>query len=271
MIVTRDGDRFRVIRQVDHQEQCAQLATAWGNTSFTRCAPFSPLIAAAMCHDDGWRAWDEAPSVDDQGMPVNFPDLDRAVHAAFYHHAIDAIAQNDPQVGLIVSMHGHGLYEKRLGLDGIPVDRHTRPEFERRFIETEIARQRELSSQIGDLRATRRWAWAGFRLLQAWDVLSLYVCWHGLDRGELWSLPAVPTDLEDDRGVTLQVIPVRAGVACVRPWPFADRLLEIPIAARWIPSHSYRDGRDLAASLSRAEERPHEIVLCADPQDLRAG
>ncbi len=268
MIVTRDGDRFRLIRQVDHQDQCGQLATAWGNESFARCAPFSPLIDAARCHDDGWRAWDKAPGVDDHGAPINFPDVDRAVHAAFYGRAIDDAAHDDAQVGLIVSMHGQGLYEKRLGLDGRPVDRHTRPEFERQFIEAEMARQHELSSRIGDLAATQRWAWAGFRLLQAWDVLSLYVCWHGLDRGEVWSLPAVPTNLDDNEGVSVQVLPLRAGVACVRPWPFAEPFLKIPIAARWIPFDCYPDAAALSASLSRAEEHPHEVLLCADPGNL---
>ncbi len=34
---------------------------AWGNGEFTRIEPFGPVAEAAACHDEGWRAWEEAP------------------------------------------------------------------------------------------------------------------------------------------------------------------------------------------------------------------
>ena len=50
-----------VVRQVDHQEQCRQMAERWGNDEFARPRPYPPLVEAAAWHDEGWRPWEEAP------------------------------------------------------------------------------------------------------------------------------------------------------------------------------------------------------------------
>ena len=99
------------------------MAERWGNDDFARPRPYPPLVEAAAWHDEGWRPWEEAPEVDDDGAPVNFLDLDRDRHMALYRLGILRAAERSPRAGLLVSMHGQGLYEGRLGLSAPPEPR----------------------------------------------------------------------------------------------------------------------------------------------------
>ena len=117
MIVSRRPEGLLLVRQVDHQEQCGAMAAAWGNADFARPEPYAPLVMAAAVHDEGWRAWEAAPQVGEGGAPVDFPQIDRPTHVALYREGIEGAIARDPRAGLVVSMHGRGLYEGRLGLD----------------------------------------------------------------------------------------------------------------------------------------------------------
>ena len=68
-------------------------------------------------HDDGWAVWEQSPRVDDDGKPIGFLDVDVRSHLAFYRAGIAAITEQDPDAGLLVSMHGAGIYRQRYGLD----------------------------------------------------------------------------------------------------------------------------------------------------------
>ena len=84
MIVGRDANGIVLVRQVDHQAQCAAMAEAWGNAEFGRPEPYGPVIQAAAWHDEGWRGWELAPAVAG-GQPVNFTGMDRRTHATTRH------------------------------------------------------------------------------------------------------------------------------------------------------------------------------------------
>ena len=75
------------------------------------------LKIATRRHDDGWAVWERAPRVDGDGTPVNFLDVDVRSHLAFYRAGIAAITEQDEHAGLLVSMHGAGIYRQRYGLD----------------------------------------------------------------------------------------------------------------------------------------------------------
>jgi hypothetical protein len=261
MIVVRDRGRIRLVRQVDHQVQCAQMARAWGNARFARPEPYGPVIDAAACHDEGWRACDATPHVAADGGVVDFPDLDRTIHAPMYATGIDLAAARGARAGLLVSMHGQGLYEKRLGLDGPRPERSARPPGERAFIAAQDRLQVALRAQLGDGPGLEAWAWAAYRLLQAWDVLSLYLCWHGRARGERWTLPQVPAAIGDP-GVDLHVAAAGPDVCTVDPWPFGVERLDLSVPARWIPDAGYRDDAALRAAVDAAEERTLRLVVC---------
>jgi hypothetical protein len=249
MIVSIRGDRILLVRQVDHQRQCALMAEAWGTDSFARPEPFAPLREATRLHDEGWRSWEERPAVSAEGLPVDFPDLDRRTHVALYTVGIEAVCARGDREGLIACLHGRGLYEKRLGLDGPAPVRGTRPDHERAFIAQELARQRRLGARIGRDEGLTAWAWAAYRLLQTWDALSLFLLWGGLAQGTESVLPRVPRGGDDPQGVPIRLRSRGPGVAAMDPFPFRRPELELPVVGRWIANRPYRDDQDLGAVL----------------------
>jgi Protein of unknown function (DUF3891) len=251
MIVRRRAEGLVVVRQVDHQEQCRQMAERWGNDEFARPRPYPPLVEAAAWHDEGWRPWEEAPEVAEDGRPVDFPDLDRERHLALYRLGIARAAERDPRAGLIVSMHGQGLYEGRLGLDGPAPPRSERPAEVRAFLEEQDALQGDLAGRIGGGESLRAWAWAGYRLLQAWDLLSLWLLWRGLPDGREGVLAQAPR-ATGDAGVDVRLIPAGEAAAVLEPFPFADEEAEIEVAARVIDDRRYEDDEDLRIALDDA-------------------
>jgi hypothetical protein len=253
VIVSRRGGDLVLVRQVDHQDQCGLMADAWGNGGFALPAPAGPLALAARVHDEGWRTWEEAPQVGEDGAPVDFTEIDRPTHVALYRDGIETAIAADPRAGLLVSMHGQGLYEGRRGLDpGPPTPRADRPPQVRAFIEEQDGVQERLRERIGPGPELDAWASASYRLLQAWDVLSLYLTWRALPEGREGTLPQVPRAVGDP-GVELRLSPAGEWSCACAPWPFRGDAVELPVAARRIPDRPYRSAAELAEALARAQ------------------
>lgn len=252
MIVSRRGGDLVLVRQVDHQDQCGLMADAWGNASFARPRPDAPLALAARVHDEGWRSWEAAPRVREDGAPVDFTEIDRPTHVALYQAGIEAAIAADPRAGLLVSMHGQGLYEGRRGLDpGPPTPRADRAPQVRAFLQEQDTLQAGLRERLGPGPELDAWAWASYRLLQTWDVMSLYLTWRALVEGREATLPQVPREVGDP-GVELRLSPDGEWACTCAPWPFRADEVELPVAARRIPDRPYASGRELAAALERA-------------------
>ena len=252
MIVSRRPEGLLLVRQVDHQEQCGLMAAAWGNADFARPEPFAPLATAAAVHDEGWRSWEEAPQVGEDGAPVDFPHIDRPTHVALYRDGIGGAIARDPRAGLIVSMHGLGLYEGRLGLDeGPATPRRARPPAVQAFLAEQDTVQGELRERIGAGTELDAWAWAGYRLLQTWDVMSLHLTWRAQAAGRETTLPQVPRTAGDP-GVTLTLRPVDALAATCDPWPFGAGEVALPVAARVVEDRPYASDADLQGALRAA-------------------
>jgi hypothetical protein len=253
VIVSRGAEGLVLVRQVDHQEQCGLMAEAWGNADFRPPEPYGPIALAALVHDEGWRAWEEAPGVGENGEPVNFSDIERPVHVALYRAGIQAAAARDAAAGLLVSLHGQGLYEGRRGLDSQPAPPRAQREPEvRAFLEEQDALQARLRARLDLAVVLDDWAWAGYRLLQTWDVVSLFLTWGRLAaRGEI-TLPQVPRRLGDP-GVELRLRAAGEGWVTCAPWPFAADRVDLPVAARTVPDRPYRSAGDLAKALASAE------------------
>lgn len=228
------------------------MAESWGNEEFSPPEPYEPLIDAARWHDEGWRAWEEAPGVDAEGRPLDFPDVDRAVHVDLYRASIARAFELGPRAGLLVSMHGQGLYEGRLGLDGEAGPRDQRPPAVRAFLAQQDGRQREARAAIGPGPALDGWAWAAYRLLQAWDLLSLFLLWRWLPQGRDLLMPRVPRQAGDE-GVDVRLRP-HGPLACTAdPFPFPVDEVVLPVPARVIPDRPYAGDADLRAALAAAE------------------
>jgi Protein of unknown function (DUF3891) len=265
VLVTRRGDALQVVLQVDHQDQCALMAASWGAAGFARPEPYGPLETAAACHDEGWRPWEAAPEVDGEGRPLDFVDLDRGTHTALYRRGIAAAVERDPRAGLLVAMHGRGLYQSRLGLDGPPRPPEELEEPGRGFVREQLELEARLRAGLGGGARLERWAWAAYRLLQTWDTLSLYLIWGGLPQGRRRTLGMVPRRVGDP-GVDLRLTPAGADTALAEPFPFTERPVALPVRARTIDDRRYTDADDLCAALAAApwEQREYRLVAGRD-------
>jgi Protein of unknown function (DUF3891) len=209
MIVRDQGDSWQVVLQTDHADLSGQFATSWADASS------APLRTAAKRHDDGWAVWERAPRVDDDGTPVNFLDVDVRSHLAFYRAGIAAVTEQDPHAGLLVSMHGAGIYRHRYGLDpGLGLSRA--PEVQEE-VDAFVAEQEEkFGSDPGEHRRE-------YELLQLFDRLSLYFCMRDVEAGD-------PTDLQ---GYSLE--PVSAWRVRISPYPFAEAPAGFSLVRRVLP------------------------------------
>jgi hypothetical protein len=242
MIVARDPDGLVLVRQVDHQEQCGLMADAWGNEHFPRPEPFGPVRAAAAGHDEGWRGWERAPRAS-AGAPVNFTAMERPVHVAIYRDGIAAARARDPREGLLVSRHGQALYEYTPPADRDPLARE--------FIAEQRLLQELLLRELGGGEELAAWASAGFRLVRAWDALSLYLTWRGLREGRPGVLRDIPRR-PGERGVDLDMTPDGPMGCFLMPWPFSAPEVALPVRARRIADRPYANDEDLRETLAQA-------------------
>lgn len=184
MIVRDRGDTWQVVLQTDHADLAAGFARAWAD----REDRFDSLVLATARHDDGWAVWERAPLVEpESGKPINFLDVGVLAHLAFYRACIAAVSDQDPYAGLLVSMHGAGIYRQRYGTD--PTLALTRAPEVADEVEEFVAEQE--ASHPGRLAATGRTEeerWVDYHRLQLYDRLSLYCCMRDAEKGEPWEI-----------------------------------------------------------------------------------
>ena len=210
-VIVRDaGDAWQVVLQTDHAELSGALARAWAE----RRPDHDSLVTAAARHDDGWAVWERAPRVDESGRPVNFLDVDVRSHLAFYRAGIAAITEQDADAGLLVSMHGAGIYKQRYGLDtglGLTRAAEVQPE-----VDAFVAEQ---EAKFGGVPGDR---FDDYALLQIYDRLSLYFCLRDVEHGEEAEL----------QGYRLEPLaPWRVRLA---PYPFYESPIEFSLVRRTI-------------------------------------
>jgi hypothetical protein len=173
-VIVRDlGDGWQIVMQTDHADLSAACARAWREQG----PHHESLVVAAERHDDGWAVWEQAPRVDGDGKPVNFLEVDVRSHLAFYRAGIAAITEQDADAGLLVSMHGAGIYRGRYGLDpGLGLARAAEVEGD---VDAFVADQ---EAKFGGDPGERR---ADYDLLQFYDRFSLYFCLREGEEAEL--------------------------------------------------------------------------------------
>ncbi len=200
MIVRDLGDAWQVVLQTDHADLSAGLARAW------RAPLPASLVIAAERHDDGWAVWEQAPGSDADGKPINFLEVDVRSHLAFYRAGIAAITEQDEDAGLLVSMHGAGIYRQRYGLDpGMG-----------------LARAAEVQDEVDAFMAEQE-------AKQLFDRLSLYFCMRDLESGDAAEL----------QGYRLE--PIAPWHVRLTPFPFEQGPAHFSLTRRTIPKGSRVD------------------------------
>src|SRR5689334_14351618 len=106
VLYRQDPDGPVVIPQPAHAWVAGQLARAWGNARFPRPEPREAVCLAAERHDDGWLAWETAPTRDPEtGLPFSFLTLPRREHLAIWSQAGPTVLSLGRYPALLVSLH----------------------------------------------------------------------------------------------------------------------------------------------------------------------
>jgi hypothetical protein len=233
-VIVRDlGDSWQVVFQTDHADLSGDAADAWADKG----RGHDSLALAARRHDDGWAVWEQAPQANESGKPVNFLEVDVRSHLAFYRAGIAAITEQDADAGLLVSMHGAGIYKQRYGLDpGLGLQRAAEVQDE---VDAFVAEQ---EAKFGGRPGDRR---DDYNLLQFYDRLSLYFCLREGESAEL-------------QGYKLE--PVGAWHVRIDPYPFVERPARFSLLGYRLPKRD-RTSADLQRELRETGPERAEITI----------
>jgi len=179
MIISENSDYYRMISQNDHGDLAGQFAAHWGNDRFDKLKPYQSMVLAAETHDNGWWDWDIYPSIDDNGVPIPFTRTPREFRSNFYGKGIDNVIARDAYAGLIVSMHGVGLGQKRYGTMPSMVERDD--PYSQHFIAKREPTHKDMIDKLSSMEQyaaliTQERIWHNYLLMQVFDRLSLFFC-----------------------------------------------------------------------------------------------
>jgi len=227
MIVRDRGDDWQVVLQIDHEDLSGAFAGVWRDQG----ARHDSLAIAAARHDDGWAVWERAPVVEaETGKPVNFLDVDISSHLAFYRACIAAVTEHDPYAGLLVSMHGAGIYQQRYGRD--PALGLSRAAAAQELVDAFVAEQEGgYDARLAAAGVSDEERWRDYELLQLYDRLSLYFCMRDVEGDGV-----EPVELQ---GYTLELLaPWRVRMD---PYPFAESPASFELVRRLMPKSGRRE------------------------------
>lgn len=280
MIIATTPTEYRLVTQNEHGEQVGRLAEAWSGGAFAPPEPQSAVRMAAALHDAGWWEHDFAPHLAD-GKPASVLEATHDDWTAFYDRGIERVADRDPYAGLLCALHGAGIRRQRYGTQPSMPDGTA--EYAT-FVETQERRQRALLGALVDdaryastvtavdrevldeLQRTGSYdgpadsgVWRNYRLLEAWDRLSLYCCRNA--DPEPTTLGPVPT-APGEPDVSLEITPLDETTIRLDPYPFERSSVETSVRARTIPKAEYVEAAALREAYYDAplESVPFEFV-----------
>jgi hypothetical protein len=251
MIVAEDDDRYRLVTQPDHSRQVGRIARHWGNDRVDAPEPRLPCVVAAEAHDNGWWEYDLQPHLVD-GKPAGILDPDSETWTEFYRRGPERVADMDPYAGVLVSMHGTGVKQQRYGWSESVPDKS---EAFGAFIDDQEQFQRDRMAEMADTERFGAYAtaaerdglatiqagdahefgadppriWTNYRLLQTWDMLSLYCCRsNSLSASRITGVPGGP----DGETTTLSLEPTDERTVRIDPYPFDTAPLSVPVEGR---------------------------------------
>jgi hypothetical protein len=247
MIVCDLGDRWQIVMQTDHADLSGEFARKWTE----RTERSESLQVAAERHDDGWAVWEQAPMCDvESGKPLNFLDVGVPAHLAFYRAGIAAITEQDPYAGLLVSMHGAGIYRGRYGLQ--PELRLTFAGDVREQVDAFVAEQEgTFETRERELGVSEEERHHDYALLQVYDRLSLLFCMNDAlapPAGELGSYRFEPDG---------------EGAITMSPFPFDGSEQQFSLLRRRVPHKAWSDNAAFRRDLFSVEPEKTSITIRA--------
>ena len=245
MIVREGGDAWQVVLQVHHGDLAGRLAAAWGNDIFEPPRRRRSLVVAATRHDDGWAVWERWPQLaDGENRPLPFFEVQAPSHLAFYRAAIVDITRQDPYSGLLVSMHGAGIYRDRYGVH--PSLKVISPSAYRDEVDSFVDEmEASYPRLIAQSNVSEEERWTDYKLLQVFDHLSLYFSGlFDLEPGTEHVLERTPVDYDGEE-VDLKVVsiapfgPFSPTSVTMDPFPFAESPARFTLERRLLPKGAW--------------------------------
>jgi Protein of unknown function (DUF3891) len=248
MIVCELADSWQIVMQTDHADLSGDFARRWT----ARTDRSGSLQVAAERHDDGWAVWEQAPMCDaGTGKPLNFLDVGVPAHLAFYRAGIAAITEQNPYAGLLVSMHGAGIYRGRYGLQ--PELGLTFADEVREQVDAFVAEQEKtFEARDAALGVTAEQRQADYELLQLYDRLSLLFCMND----------ALSPPVSELMGYRLA--PDGDGAVTMSPFPFDGAEQRFSLVRRRLPHTTWRDGDTFRRDLFGVEPEATPITIRAN-------
>ena len=257
MIFQNYKGQLLVVRQPDHGVQTGLFASRWGNEDTPTFDPREAVIEAGIRHDNGWAAWEESPTMDPEtGQPWQFYKLTPHEHVPLYRRGIQMAADHDPTTGILVSMHGAGLYNDRYGT--FRLAERNLSDAERVLVEEFLAEQALFQQSLAERIAghtlhthvtTDPQVWYNYLLLQVWDRLQLQFAWRLAADGEIGPLPR-----PDGSSGVLKIANAGELAITLDPYPFDADNLVFPMAARLLPDRPYRNAEEFLAEMAKTPE-----------------
>ena len=241
MVIRENQDgSTNVSTQEEHAELSAQFAAHWGNDRFAPLQPYDTMVFATTYHDSGYREWEGLPRMDvEKGRPYGHRERIPGFEAAelkAYRRNVEWVRGHDLYAGLLVSMHRTGLWRGRY-------DVLTRPKPRIRDLgtavqtvlaELEDQQQRDKGALAAGNPGFETELWINYRMLQLFDLLSLYFCCDGPgDHGfKDECMAPIPAGYTPDSGVELKLTPNPDGSVKMTPYPFDIAPLQVSVRAR---------------------------------------
>jgi Protein of unknown function (DUF3891) len=245
-VLVRDrGEMWQLVRQPDHADLSGQFARAWGGADVEPLRGRGSMELAATRHDDGWAVFDRRPSWDpENARPRNFLDVPVRAHLAFYRACIEVVSGEDAYAGLMVSMHGAGIYNGRYG---------TQPGLMLSFAASEqeavdaFVREQEEShpGRIEQAGVDDVELWVNYRLLQIYDRLSLSLClreWES-SNAEPDSIEPCPLGYAGDEA-ELRLMPLGPWRIRIEPYPFVESPARFTVVRKLLLKGAYHGNED---------------------------
>jgi hypothetical protein len=241
MIVRNEADGQQLlVGQTDHSRLAGQFASHWGNETFATPTPFESVARAATFHDFGYLRYETSPAFNSEtGQTPNFRDvLTDAKRLEEYQWCFDWFLGPDPYAGNLVSMHRTGLWRGRY--DAITHPPHSirpqKPEVDAFVEKNEAMRKQAIATHGWDPDQLR----INYRLLQVWDLLSLYFSCATPVPDFIEPVPTSYADKEGE-GIRLTLTPTGPSTIAIDPYPFDLRPLRIQLAARRMKVATFPD------------------------------
>lgn len=256
----KDGSSI-VSTQEDHAELSAQFAAHWGNKDFAKLRPYESMVFATTYHDSGYREWEGNPPVNtEKGRPYGhretIPSFEKLELEAYVKN-VGWVRAHDPYAGLLVSMHRTGLWQNRYQTFTSPKGRLRERSPEVQTVKKNLeAKQEEEKIKLGGTNPKfTSELWFNFRMLQVYDLLSLYFCCDGHtadDRLKDDTVAPVPVAYDSKEEVELRIVPMSANSVKIYPYPFDISPLKVSVRARIIPAGSFASAKECSKAYHKA-------------------